>query len=177
MSLVLNMVVDLPSCAMRNTVAGEPVPTYAFPEESLASAQTYVEGMLDVSVLAGAAASEPSLAIATPWGRPFSHSSMCDSVQTLVPCARQERETEQSKKERLTVRRDMWLKSKAGTSIREHGAVSHRTFADLGHGLVDSAHREALGLRLHLVPSGHLQHFGQRQRAAGVAAGDAPSRL
>src|SRR4051794_26433773 len=175
MSLVLNMVVDLPSCAMRNTVAGEPVPTYAFPEESLASAQTYVEGMLDVSVLAGAAANEPSLAIARPCGRPFSHSSICDSVQTLVPCARQEREMEQSKKERLTVRRDMWLKSKAGRSIREHGAVSHRTFADLGHGLIDSAHWKAFGLSLHVVASGHFQHLCQRQRTSGVAAANASS--
>jgi hypothetical protein len=78
------------------------------PAVSLATAQIYVEGVVVVSVLAGAAAREPSLEIATPWGRPFSHSSMCDSVQTLVPCARQVTvEEQQSKKERLTVRKDM----------------------------------------------------------------------
>jgi hypothetical protein len=74
----------------------------------------YVEGVVAVSVLAGAAANEPSLEMAIPCGRPFSHSSICDSVQTLVPCARQVTETEQSKKERLTVRKDMWLKSTKG---------------------------------------------------------------
>jgi hypothetical protein len=73
-----------------------------------------VEGVVAVTVLAGAAESEPSLEIATPWGRPFSHSSICDSVQTLVPCARLATEAAQSKKERLTMRKDMWLKSKAG---------------------------------------------------------------
>jgi hypothetical protein len=99
---------------MRNTVAGDPVAAYAFPEVSLATAQIYVEGVVTVSVPAGPAAREPSLEIAIPWGRPFSHSSMCDSVQTLVPCARQVTETEQSKKERLTMRKDMWLKSTKG---------------------------------------------------------------
>src|ERR1700751_1312981 len=80
-------------------------------------AQTYVEGVVAVSVPAGAAASTPSLEIATPCGRPFSHSSICDSVQTFVPCEKQVREAEQSKKERLTVRKDMCLKSKAGPQL------------------------------------------------------------
>jgi hypothetical protein len=84
------------------------------PDLSLAIAQIYVDGVVAMRLLAGAADSEPSLEMATPWGRPFSHSSICDSVQTLVPCARQVRETEQSKKERLTVRKDMWLKSTKG---------------------------------------------------------------
>jgi hypothetical protein len=78
---------------------------------SLVTAQIYVEGVVAVSVAAGAALSEPSLEIATPCGRPFSHSSMCDSVQTLVPCAKQAREEEQSKRERLKARKDMCFKS------------------------------------------------------------------
>jgi hypothetical protein len=39
MSLVLNIVVDLPSRLTRSTVAGEPVATYALPDPSLVSAQ------------------------------------------------------------------------------------------------------------------------------------------
>src|ERR1700760_1458083 len=78
----------------------------------------YVDGVVAVSVLAGAAESEPSLEMAIPCGRPLSHSSICDSVQTLVPCARQVRETEQSRKERLTARKVMWVKSKAGAPLR-----------------------------------------------------------
>jgi hypothetical protein len=102
---------------MRRTAAGEPVAIYASPDLSLVTAQIYVEGVVAVTILAGAADSEPSLEIATPCGRPFSQSSICDSVQTLVPCARQLREAEQSKRDRLTVRKDMWLKSKAGTQL------------------------------------------------------------
>src|SRR6185437_14038776 len=115
--------------------------------------------------------------MATPWGRPFSHSSMCDSVHTLVPCARQVTETEQSKRERLKTRKDMWLKStNKGESplIREHGAVSHSTFADLGYGLVNPRHGEALGLRPDSVARGYVQHLGERQRAAGIAAAEIP---
>src|SRR5690349_3073641 len=116
MSLVLKSVVVFPSRVMRSTVAGEPVAAYPFPALSLASAQMYVEGMVAVSNADGAAASEPSLEIATPCGRPFSHSSMCDMVQTLVPCAKQlqgaaSRIVEESRNQCFRARNDMWLKS------------------------------------------------------------------
>jgi hypothetical protein len=87
-----------------------------------------VDGVVAVSVLPGAAASDPSLEMAIPCGRPLSHSSICDSVQTLVPCARQVREIEQSRKERLTTRKDMWLKSKAGAPLRPRPIEAGRYF-------------------------------------------------
>jgi hypothetical protein len=49
-----------------------------------------------------------------------------------VPCARQVRETEQSRKERLTTRKDMWLKSKAVASLRPSSATLNVIFAACG---------------------------------------------
>jgi hypothetical protein len=91
-----------------------------------------VDGVVAVSILTGAAASDPSLEMAIPCGRPFSHSSICDSVQTLVPCARQVRETEQSRKERLTTRKDMWFKSKAGAPLRPRPVEPDHYFRCIG---------------------------------------------